>query len=109
MPKKVVEEARAYYLVETFKDVAKWGESLQDVVNFLLQSVELEAASEEPVCLNVLVWMKNNFDGLAEIQEAILTGFSQHREQDRLVSHEYYETKFVVRSGTVGQEQSKQL
>jgi hypothetical protein len=40
--KKVVEEARAH-LVGTFKDMEKWGESLQfltlrqDVVNFLLQ------------------------------------------------------------------------
>jgi hypothetical protein len=79
--KRMVEEARAY-LVATFKDVAKWGESLQflkvgqDVVNFLLQSEELEAASEEEVFLNVLTWVKNNFDGLAERQEA-MAGFSQ--------------------------------
>jgi hypothetical protein len=80
--RRVIEEARAY-LVATFKDVAKWGESLeflklgQDVVNFLLQSEKLEAASEEEVFLNVLVWVRNNFDGLAERQEA-MAGFSRH-------------------------------
>jgi hypothetical protein len=83
-PSKVVEEARAY-LVETFKDVAKWGDSLQDVVNFLLQPVELEAASEEEVFWNILVWVKNNFDELAQNkQEAILTGFSRPAQRGRI-------------------------
>jgi hypothetical protein len=39
----------------------------------LLQSEELEAASEEEVFLNVLVWVNNNFDGKADRQRAMRT------------------------------------
>lgn len=80
--KALISGARAR-VVEAFKDVESWSESLdfltlgQDVVSFLLKSEELDAASEEEILLAVLVWVRNNFDGLPRRQKA-MSQLSEH-------------------------------
>ncbi|GAQ88318.1 BTB/POZ/Kelch-associated protein [Klebsormidium nitens] len=80
--KALVSKARAH-VVDTFQDVETWSESLefltlgQNVVSSLLQSEELDAASEEEIFSAVLVWVRNNFDGMAQRQGA-MNELSQH-------------------------------
>ena len=70
-------EAAREHLVETFKRVEDWQSSIsflsldRHVIEFLLESEELEAESEEAVWEGVLVWAKNSYEDVTDRRKAL--------------------------------------